>query len=104
VLRAQVDPNNQIGDRFDVGGAACCSASNPHGICNAPNAANNGVGINMVNALCYALGYKSGRIIREGSDNWCPEPHVTNTTGTNWTSDFVNSNGYGAEYECVSFR
>lgn len=81
----------------------CCTG--PLGLCNAPNSANNGVPIDMVDALCDALGYQNGVIIRESlSSNTCPEVHVLDPAGQQWTSDFVDSLGYGAEYRCSTFK
>ena len=102
-VRAAVDPNNALGDTMPNSYAGCCSG--PLGLCNAPDSNNNGVAINPAAALCNALGYKMGTIVRQDvNSNSCPEVHVTNANGLVWTSDFVNSLGYGAEYECNGFQ
>jgi hypothetical protein len=100
-MRALVDPANQMGDVIPSTFTACCSASAPMEVCNAPMSdANGGLGAPTAVALCRALGYDTGRVLREGSGNFCPEPHATAEDGSAWTSDFVHSDGYGAEYEC----
>lgn len=100
-LRSSVDPGNVLGDALAGPFTGCCNA--PGGLCNAPNTANNGVAVDMVGALCTALGYSSGMVLREEGDNSCPEPHAVTADGQQWTSDFVNSDGFGAEYMCVGF-
>ena len=99
-LRAVVDPNDQSGEAMPNINAGCCSNGVQNGKCNAPDSDNNGVNINMVEALCAALGYDNGMIVRQLNNNACPEPHVTVADGSNWTSDWVGSQGFGAEYLC----
>ena len=48
-------------------------------------------------ALCQQLGYQSGSVTTVSANN-CPEPHWD---GTAWTSDYVDSHGYGKMYTCV---
>jgi hypothetical protein len=103
-LRAQIDPGDAAGDGFSATTYECCSAANPTGVCNAPNAANNGVPFSSATALCRALGYGAGTIVREVNTNFCPEAHTLDATGESWTSDFVESDGYGAEYQCSGFQ
>ncbi|WP_258182930.1 DUF4215 domain-containing protein [Enhygromyxa salina] len=97
-LRAAIDPDDQNGDDMPDSYGGCCNA--PLGLCNAPNSTNNGVGVDMVTALCNALGYASGSIVREVASNSCPEIHAISQDGQEWGSDFVSSQGYGAEYLC----
>jgi hypothetical protein len=102
-LRAQVDPNDAQGNNFG-GNYACCTANGPGDVCNAPDSANNGVNVNGVKALCNALGYQNGTILRQSSSNSCPQAHSIDATGTNWSSDWQSSPaGYGAEYQCSGF-
>jgi hypothetical protein len=102
-LRAQVDPGNAAGDSLTGGSYACSTASTPNSVSNAPNSTNNGVAQDPAKALCRALGYSTGSIVRQVNDNTCPEVHTLDSTGNNWTSDFVSSPGYGAEYLCTGF-
>jgi cysteine-rich repeat protein len=97
-LRSMVDPNNAAGDTMPDAYNGCCTG--PLGLCNAPDSANNDVPVNMVGALCTALGYSNGTIIREVNSNVCPEPHANTASGKSWGSDFFNSAGFGAEYLC----
>jgi cysteine-rich repeat protein len=102
-VRAAVDPGNALGDTMPNSFNGCCNG--PLGLCNAPDSNNNGVPVDMVDALCNALGYQTGFIKRQDlNSNFCPEAHVTDAAGLAWTSDFVQSNGYGAEYECTTFK
>ncbi len=100
-LRSSVDPGNGLGDTLDGPFTGCCNA--PGGLCNAPDSTNNGVAVDMIGALCTALGYSSGMIVREEATNFCPEPNVVTADGQEWDSDFVDSDGYGAEYQCSGF-
>jgi len=101
-LRSVVDPNNQNGDAMPTSYSGCCKG--PMGLCNGPDANNNGVAIDNAKALCSALGYKNGQHVRWQESNTCPEPHVLDTEGQNWTSDWVTSHGYGAEWKCTGFK
>lgn len=105
-LRAAVDPNNEAGNTMpdaDLTGE-CCTAEVPlFGVCNAPNSSNNGVPFDAADALCFVLGYESGSLT-EIDNNFCPEANTTNSQGTIWTSDYVDSDGYGKTYTCVGFR
>ncbi|MBC7795222.1 MAG: hypothetical protein H7Z43_16080 [Clostridia bacterium] len=98
-MRSVVDPNDAFGDQMPNAGNQCCTA-NTLQICNAPDSNNNNVNVNMVDALCAALGYSDGTIVREANDNSCPESHAVAQDGSIWSSDYVNSNGWGAEYLC----
>lgn len=106
-LRAAVDPGNAQGDLMpddNLAPGGCCTAEVPlFGVCNAPDANNNGVPIDAADALCNALGYESGSLTWV-DENSCPEAHAITADGSNWTSDFVESDGYGSTYTCVGFR
>ncbi len=111
-LRAAVDPGNEAGDTmpntqqpsFDADCGGCCCDDVPlFGVCNAPDSDNNGVPIDAAEALCNALGYESGSLT-EVDDNSCPEANAITADGSDWTSDFVDSEGYGRTYTCVGFR
>jgi hypothetical protein len=104
-LRAAVDPGNAEGDAMPTENlTGCCDASNPlFGVCNAPDANNNGVPIDAADALCNALGYENGSLTWVDS-NGCPEAHAITADGSDWTSDFVGSPGFGQTYTCVGFR
>ena len=58
-MRAAVDTNNARGDDIPtpMDHVGCCTA--PMGSCNAPDSTNNGVQIDMVEAMCFGLGYNS---------------------------------------------
>ena len=75
--------------------------------CPTNDSANHGVDIagggDMVTALCAVLGYSSGTLVREVDDNTCPEVNALVSTGLSWGSDFEQSSGRGAEYQCVGF-
>ncbi|MEZ4428483.1 MAG: DUF4215 domain-containing protein, partial [Nannocystaceae bacterium] len=101
-MRSVVDPNNANGDNMPNVDLGCCNA--PLGLCNSPDSNNNGVGINNAAALCNALGYQSGQYLASVNNNSCPEPHVTDNTGLVWTSDFVNSQGFGRIWLCTGFK
>ena len=100
-LRAVVDPGDAHGNDMPVRFNGCCSE--PLGLCNAPDGNNNGVNFDGGQALCHALGYERGRIVRISNENTCPEVHAISDDGQLWSSDFFNSNGYGAEFECRGF-
>ncbi|MCH7519057.1 MAG: IPTL-CTERM sorting domain-containing protein [Candidatus Dadabacteria bacterium] len=110
-LRAAVDPGNAEGDTMPnentsentVCDGCCCEQIPLFGVCNAPNADNNGVPIDAADALCFALGYESGSLT-EVDSNSCPEANAITADGSDWTSDFVESAGYGETYTCVGFR
>jgi len=69
--------------------SGCCS--NDGGLCNSPNTGASAT------QMCKALGYQSGTV-QHVNTNTCPE---TTYDGSTWASDFVNSNGYGNNYQCV---
>ena len=111
-LRAAIDPNNAEGDTMpnsiqpsiDAGCGGCCCDQVPlFGLCNAPDADNNGVPIDAADALCFALGYESGSLTWV-DNNSCPEANAITADGSDWTSDFVMHNGWGTSYTCVGFR
>ena len=58
----------------------------------------------MVGALCDALGYQNGTVLRQEVNNFCPEPHSITDDGQNWTTDFVQSIDWGAEYRCFTYK
>ena len=97
-MRSVVDPGDAQGDLMPMQNAGCCQQALQ--LCNAPDSNNNGVNVNMVGALCAALGYGQGTIVREVNSNVCAEPHAVAANGLDWSSDWVNSAGYGAEYLC----
>ena len=101
-LRAAVDPDNALGDTMPTTYDDCCTG--PLGLCNAFDSNSNGSGVDAVDALCWALGYADGEILREEISNYCPEVHSTTPDGLTWTSDWVQSDGYGSEYRCTGFR
>ena len=81
----------------------CCTAQiTIFGVCNAPDSNNNGVQIDAADALCNALGYNSGSLTW-AEINACPEVNAITADGSDWTSDFVRSEGYGKTYTCVGF-
>jgi cysteine-rich repeat protein len=99
-MRSLVDPNDANGDAIPNSFSGCCAMGN-QSICNAPNSANNGNGnVVMVEALCASLGYSEGSIVREVNNNSCPKPAALTADGTSWTSNYVNVDGFGAEYLC----
>ena len=97
-MRSVVDPGNMQGDMMPQNNAGCCQAALQ--LCNAPDSNNNNVNVDMVAALCASLGYGQGTIIREVFNNVCAEPHALAPNGLDWSSDWVNSSGHGAEYLC----
>ena len=103
-VRSVVDPNNQNGDTMPNTYAGCCNG--PLGLCNAPDANNNGVNIGVSNAkaLCSALGYADGAFLASPANNSCPEPHATDATGKAWSSDWVSSQGFGQIWKCTGFK
>ena len=102
-VQLRIDPGNLLGDTMPNSYNGCCSG--PLGLCNAPDSNNNGVPINNAQALCSALGYQNGVLIREVNSNFCPQPHVLDMAGKQWTSDFLTQpEGYGAEWECTTFK
>ena len=106
-LRAAVDPGNAEGDVMpddNLAEEGCCNAQVPlFGVCNAPDANNNGVPIDAATALCFALGYETGSLTWV-DDNTCPEANAVTADGSDWTSDFVRSSGFGKTYTCTGFR
>eukprot|EP01084_Bolivina_argentea_P215899 366638_1 len=68
----------------------CCSSSNHRYPCNSPNDQVS------VTKLCQQLGYDGGTFTPVSS-NICPE---VNWDGSQWTSDFAPSVGYGKQYTC----
>ena len=105
-MRAMVDPDNANGDTMPNSYGGCCNG--PLGLCNSPDANNNGVSIpggsTNADALCDALGYQSGQLLASINNNSCPEPHVLDAAGLQWSSDFNNSSGWGKAYRCMSFK
>ena len=105
-LRAAVDPNNANGDTMPNSYNGCCNG--PLGLCNSPDMNNNGVsimgGTTNADALCDALGYQNGDFLMSVNNNSCPEPHVLDSAGLQWTSDFVGSAGFGKAYRCDTFK
>lgn len=102
-VRAVVDPGNQVGDLMPTShDGRCCTAT--LGVCNAPDNLNNGVNVNNADALCRALGYDDGVLVRSVSSNQCPEAHAVRSRGDAWATDYSTSNGYGAEWRCQRFR
>ena len=106
--RALVDPNNAAGDPFPASydsavNGGCCDAAAPRTVCNAPMAANNGVGgLNSADALCKAMGFTSGTVVAEVStSNSCPKPHSLTANGSSWTSNWSNVLGYGRQDRCT---
>lgn len=104
VVRSLVDPGDALGDTNPNSFVDCCSAIAPNDICNAFDSNGNDTGVDQITALCNLLGYRSGTITREVSVNACPEAHTPATDGQSWTSDFVLSDGYGAEFKCMGFK
>ncbi|MBI4700497.1 MAG: hypothetical protein HY744_04910, partial [Deltaproteobacteria bacterium] len=102
-VRSMVDPNNNAADGWPNGYGGCCTANQTLGLCNGPDKNNNGVPIDNGAALCNALGYKTGQL-SSGTGNVCPEPHALTSDGLSWTSDFVNSDGFGYHWKCVGFK
>ena len=106
-MRAAVDPGNAEGDVMpddNLAPQGCCTSEVPlFGVCNAPDANNNGVPIDAAEALCFALGYETGSLTWVES-NGCPEANTLTEDGSDWTSDFVESSGFGQTYTCVGFR
>jgi hypothetical protein len=100
-MRALLDPGDATGNAIPTSFGSCCSAANPTDVCNAPNADSNGSGIDSITALCRAIGYNQGTIVREVDENTCPEVNAIDTEGASWTSDFVDATGYGAEFRCT---
>ncbi len=106
-LRAAVDPGNAAGDTMpddNLAPQGCCTAEVPlFGVCNAPDANNNGVPIDAAEALCFALGYETGSLTSDPG-NGCPEANALTADGSDWSSDFVFSDGFGQTYTCVGFE
>jgi hypothetical protein len=103
-FRAVVDPGNAGGASYPTSSGGCASAGNPRGISNAPRGDNDGQGgLNAGDALCKAMGFASGTVVRESSFNTCPRPYSTTSNGSNWTSTWTGSNpyNYGVEYRCT---
>ncbi|MCA9659609.1 MAG: DUF4215 domain-containing protein, partial [Myxococcales bacterium] len=105
-MRAVVDPNDANGDTMPNSYNGCCNG--PLGLCNSPDANNNGVVINgggtNIEALCNALGYQNGEYISTVNNNTCPEPHVLDAEGLQWTSDFSSGAGWGKAYRCTTYK
>jgi hypothetical protein len=102
-VRSMVDPNNVQGDTMATNYSGCCQSNQVLGLCNAPDANNNGVNVNNAQALCSALGYTQGELVSWTASNTCPESHAVDSSGTNWSSDYSNSNGYGNKWKCTGF-
>jgi hypothetical protein len=103
-VRAVVDPDNKEGDKMPTNYSGCCSANAPLGVCNGPDASNNKINIDNAKALCNALGYQNGVLAASGPSNSCPEAHALTADGTKWSSDYVNSDGYGRHWKCSVFK
>jgi hypothetical protein len=103
-LRILLDINDSRGNFSTTATGGCCTAANPERICNAFDSTNNGVAVDPIAALCYALGYQSGTILRESAGNACPEVHAISADGKGWSTDYTTSPGTGMEYRCSGFR
>ena len=91
-VRSMPDPNDENGDTMPNNYNGCCSQ--PLGLCNAPDTANNGVGgLDNAEILCKALGYETGQFLETVMSNSCPESHAVDEDGLEWDSDWVNSQG-----------
>jgi hypothetical protein len=101
-VRAVVDPNNANGDTIPGSYSGCCKG--PLGLCNALDPNNNGVPVDGGKALCAALGYADGAITGWTNSNTCPEVHAVTADGKSWSSDWVNSLGYGWKWKCTGFK
>lgn len=101
-LRAAVDPKREHVGKWPETYSGCCRE--PMGLCNSFDSANNGVRVSPADALCWALGFDKGEIVRESTGNSCPEIHVNDDDGQEWTSDWVTSDGYGSDYRCTGYR
>jgi len=66
----------------------CCKKAG--GLCNSPDKAVD------AEKLCQQLGYRTGTV-EKVPDNTCPE---AGWLGKEWSSDYVNSHGYGKSYTC----
>ncbi|MBI4705941.1 MAG: hypothetical protein HY744_33020, partial [Deltaproteobacteria bacterium] len=104
VVRAMVDPNNAQGDLMPNSYGGCCQKNQILGLCNAPDANNNGVPVDHAKALCSALGYKDGKLVGWQNDNSCPEVHAVTADGLSWDTDWVDSQGYGYSWKCTGFK
>ncbi len=106
-LRASLDIDNVHGDQMptaeDYTDDCCTEEESFGGVCNAPDEDNNGVPIDAAQALCDALGYENGTLTSV-NNNSCPEVNTTTEDGSNWTSDFVEEDGYGNTYTCTGFK
>jgi hypothetical protein len=100
LLRTLVDPDDALGDAFPEHVAGCADSNAPHDKHNAPTGASDLPGISSIDALCWALGYSSGSLVRE-LVNFCPEPYALDPDGLEWGSSLEGSSGAGAEYVCV---
>jgi hypothetical protein len=99
-MRTVVDPGDAAGDTIPDTFSACATPATPLDVHNAPDSNNNGQPGDAAVALCQALGYSTGVIVRELATNSCPEPHTVNGDPQQWDSDFDNSQGSGMEYRC----
>jgi hypothetical protein len=84
-LRALIDPGNAGGDTIPTGPVECCSAQSPRAVCNAPSQLSDP---NSPSALCKALGYDNMVIVRQGTNNFCPNAVALTADGSDWSSDF----------------
>jgi hypothetical protein len=103
-VRALIDPNNTLNGQFPTTYNSCCTSSIPTDVCNAPDNVDGPAAVNSADALCEALGYQTGQLVSAGTGNTCPEVFASDTTGLNWSSDFVSSNGYGQQWQCSTFK
>jgi hypothetical protein len=101
-LRAAVDPKREHVGKWPSSYSGCCRE--PMGLCNSFDSNNNGVRVSPADALCWALGFEKGEIVRESTGNSCPEINVNDDDGQEWTSDWVSSDGYGSDYRCTGYR
>jgi hypothetical protein len=101
-IRAATDPGNALGDTMPNSYGGCCTG--PLGLCNGPDANNNGIPVDNGKALCAALGYANGQLVEWHTGNVCPEVHAITPDGLQWGSDWVGSDGYGQRWKCTGFK
>ena len=83
-----------------VSGGCCRGAL---GRCDPPDLNNNGLGVDAALALCQALGYTSGVLLRSTTSSICPEVTALSSDGLSWGSDFLDSPGAGQMWQCTGF-
>merc|ERR550517_232102 len=80
-----------IGTFWPTSYSACCSSSlTSNCVTNSPDDSYSAL------ALCNELGWSNGSV-EAISLNYCPEIHWT---GSDWSSDWVHSDGFGRNYTC----